>query len=400
MTLSTLLDRKPLRRIVWLKCTLALTLISEFAVAPRLWLSDSFFGPIPVFDWIPSLASPFDWIILGALAVLLGPIAVLKRPGKFVIAWCVLFFSRSVWDEITWQPYFLQFFVMMASLAFVDWSDEEGQTGTARRVLNVNRLIFVAIYFWSGVAKFHYKFITEFISGTFSLNEDTASWGASLPWWLGAPVPVIETLLAVALVSSKYRAVGVLGLSGMHVLILAVAGPTILTYNQIIWPWNVAMILFLFVLFWGDKETQLAQMVWIRAFPIQKVALVFFVLCPLLSYVGLWTPWLSFRLFAMRYYKGYAFMKQSVVERMPVEWQEQVEKSPFPQFDAKLSLTNWPERELKAFPPWKPSVFKELGRRLGRFAEGRDDLGIIILDPPHFWTGERQQHRYLLHQLE
>lgn len=72
----------------------------------------------------------------------------------------------------------------------------------------------------------------------------------------------------------------------MHVFILLVLGPVGHRFNVVIWPWNLAMIVFLFILFFRrTEEPALRDIVWGRGFMFQKVALILFGVMPALSFL-------------------------------------------------------------------------------------------------------------------
>ena len=58
-----------------------------------------------------------------------------------------------------WQPWFYQYFFMLAALGFYAWKKPEAKNN--RKALDCCALIVVCIYFWSGIQKLNASFITE-----------------------------------------------------------------------------------------------------------------------------------------------------------------------------------------------------------------------------------------------
>ena len=69
----------------------------------------------------------------------------------------------------------------------------------------------------------------------------------------------------------------------MHLFILIAIGPLGRNFNVVVWPWNLAMIAFLLILFFRrTDEPTLHDIVWGRGFVFQKVALILFGVMPAL----------------------------------------------------------------------------------------------------------------------
>ena len=83
----------------------------------------------------------------------------------------------------------------------------------------------------------------------------------------------------------------------MHVLILYAVGPLGMNYNHVVWPWNTAMIILLYVVFL-QKQTRSFEWGCLKK-ELNWLVVVFFGLLPALNYAGLWDNFLS-----MRWYSG------------------------------------------------------------------------------------------------
>jgi hypothetical protein len=77
-----------------------------------------------------------------------------------------------------------------------------------------------------------------------------------------------------------------------------VLGPLGRHFNAVIWPWNLAMIAFLLILFFGrNNQPALRDIVWGQGFAFQKVVLIIFGVLPALSFFHLWDDYLSSALY-------------------------------------------------------------------------------------------------------
>src|SRR4029079_893597 len=69
---------------------------------------------------------------------------------------------------------------------------------------------------------------------------------------------IIEILLSIGLFFPRIKKVSALFLIVMHLLILAALGPFGINRERIVWPWNIAMILTLYVFFLRNSPVSLS----------------------------------------------------------------------------------------------------------------------------------------------
>src|SRR5258706_14759158 len=162
MNLGSFLMRsgvEPDRKLVWLKITLALALGLGFVLSWKLWISSRQFPLVPVITNLPAVPFPLDYIWLALLLGLLLAICIRAEPRKLVIAFLVLAGLLALFDQMRWQPWFYQYFFMLAALAFYEGKKPEAKNN--RKALDCCALIVVCTYFWSGIQKLNFSFIHE-----------------------------------------------------------------------------------------------------------------------------------------------------------------------------------------------------------------------------------------------
>ena len=374
----------------------AAALLATFWIARGLWLDHPYFGTIPVFEGLPRLASPVDAVVLGVLAALLLPALLLERPGKWVLVWCGLFAARCAWDRITWQPYLYQYFFMLLVLGLAEGRRE-------RDGLNALRLVLVSVYFWSGVAKFNHQFLED---GVVRILTGVVS----EPWIerlqsVALAIPILETAMALGLLTSRFRVPAVVLALGMHASILAMIGPLGLDYNHVVWPWNLVMMGLLPLLFLGGEPSVAKEVLGLREGtpPFHWAVLVFFGVCPALAKRGLWDEYLSFELYAASEPRGTLFVTEAVAERMPASAREQLVPARAGGFALYLRLVYWSETELGAFAPPNAAVYRHVARRFCALAGGgprpSPEVGLVLESAPDWITGETEQNQLLCGQF-
>ena len=74
-------------------------------------------------------------------------------------------------------------------------------------------------------------------------------------YYSGYILSVIESFAGISLLFFKTRKAAVVTLMGMHFFILLLIGPFGLHYNKVVWPWNIAMIMYLYFFFIKNEKT-------------------------------------------------------------------------------------------------------------------------------------------------
>ena len=154
--------------------------------------------------------------------------------------------------------------------------------------------ILASTYFYSGLGKLNPGFLQSVwtrmaLEMFLKLRPSTAS----LTWlhYSGYALGCIELLAGAGLLFPFSRKISAIVLIAMHVLILIWLGPLGLRYNRIVWPWNLAMMGYLYFLFL-KKDAPVIQFGDITT-GWNKVILIFWGILPALNIFGLWDSYLS-----------------------------------------------------------------------------------------------------------
>jgi hypothetical protein len=143
-------------------------------------------------------------------------------------------------DQNRWQPWQYQYLFMLGVHVFVG-SENQRRFGW--------QFILIGTYFFSALWKFHSAFIYEvwlgFILKRWLHIYDIPSWA----FRAGYLLPLAEIFAVMLLCYGPLRRIGVWMLIGMHGFVLLMMGPLGLNVNYVLWPWNLSMIVLLFLLF-------------------------------------------------------------------------------------------------------------------------------------------------------
>lgn len=352
-------------------------LLIGFAISYPLWLNRRQYPFAPLWPFHP-LPRPLDlWLFLAMLALLIA-IAAARRPRWWIAGFLVLALIEAVQDQTRWQPWFYQFTVMLAAIAFA--GPERPKTA-----LNTCRWITGSIYFWSGLAKLNPAFAADtlpFLLGPFTKH----SFGH-----LAYAPGLVEAGIGAGLLFRRSRRVAVLLGVTMHAVILVSIGPAGSNFNPVVWPWNGAMAALLILLFWNSMES-LPQLVRSEKFAFHRVVLVLFGAAPVLSFFGWWDSYPSFRLYSGNNDRASIFLTDSAYDRL----HEDIGDYTYIEAPGlnRLAIQDWALGELRVQPYPEPRVYRAIAQRI--CSETGDDPG-VRLEIEHklllYGGGRKSTHR-------
>jgi hypothetical protein len=372
----------PDRRVAWLRVVVAAAFAAGLLLSRRVWLIERSFPLAPVADWLPAVRPPVDWVVYVLLLALLAAIALLPRPRWLFLPFVAIAAAWCLWDQSRWQPWVYQYLFMLAALAFASGRRDSGR---AELALNSCRVIVAFTYVYSGLQKLNATFF-----------EETAVWllepiVGREPGRLGSlilsarvVIPFVETTVGVGLLLNQLRGIAVAAAVAMHLFILVSIGPLGHNWNSVVWPWNLAMIGAVLILFVRAPSLRVDNLLWgpPRAiFP--KLVLLLFGVMPLLSFFGRWDLYLSSALYSgnvpyanVEFGEGFYQSLPEPVRNISYPWD--------PPDRHGVNLSNWALAELNVpvFPAER--VFVRVGREVerGSTALGDSPPVLTVFGPP------------------
>ena len=362
-------------RLVWLTRATAVALGAGLVLSWRLWISSRLFPLSPVTDALPGVPYPLDYVWLVVLLGLLGAVAVIARPRSTILVCLALALGLALGDQTRWQPWCYQYLVMLAAVGVYGWSRPAS-------ALDACRLIIVGTYVWSGVQKLNLNFVTV------TWPENAEPLLPSLPAPLILAIPVVEIAIGLGLLSRRLRRAALLLAVVTHLVVLAifVAGGE----NTVIWPWNLAMIAFVAILFWRERASTAREIVVPRTVFHGLVLLLFGVL-PALGLVDRWDSYLSCALYSGNTNQAAIHVSPAVVARLPAAIHPHVWRQSEPWF---LDLNRWAYDELNV--PLYPErrVYRKVAQRICAYAQDAPEVRLQILSRPGARDGRRASEYY------
>lgn len=370
-------EERALKEVRLLNVALPLAVLCGFVLSRRLWFdSPRFYPTVPFFDFLPTVSTTAGYVWFGTLVVLL--VLAAFRAWPYASAFVALASVYVLFDESRLQPWFYQYLFMMLALAAHTWSG-----GDARVPLRACALVVACVYFWSGVQKLNPQFSAEVLPSLvapYVARMPALSTGLATTT-LGVLIPLTEICAGLMLLTRKWRRAGVVLALITHAVVLPLFVPA--RRNNVIWPWNVAMVAFVLILFRRSADGA-RDFLPRKALSLQTAALVLFGLMPAFSLFGLWGQYLSSALYSGNVPRAEFTVSEQVADKLPARAQGKLR----PDGEGfKLDLNHWSYAEFNvpAYPSEK--VYRAAAARLCKLAESPTEVRLEVREPPRFFGG-------------
>lgn len=357
-------------RLNLVKASIFIAFIAGFLLSPHLWLNEGRLFPIiKLSESIPTLPAPFDIITL-LLFIGLSITWIFNEKkwiGYLAIGTLLLILIQ---DQMRWQPWVYLYLLML--LPFLHHS-QSGENKKA--ILICLQMVIAGLYIWSGVHKVN----PNFLEATFGQLTKTFGIELSQGWKkLGYALPLIEIGIGLFLLIPRFRRVGIYGAVAMHVIVLLFLSPVVWHHNSVVYPWNIAMILFVFLLFWNNTDNLFYSVREIRSHLLMIVAVTLVWIFPILNLFGYWDHYLSFSLYSDKAPLFYIAIEKNELHKIDRRFNNYFARLPGMEGGQLIDVHKWAFAELNV--PFYPE--ERLFRKLSsQFCElGINDDKLIFLE--------------------
>lgn len=215
-------------------------LIIGILLSYNLWNSEREIPLLPYFEFVPNLPNFINKAFLYALFFLLMSIILSYNKKVFITLFILLSFLLFQ-DQLKWQPWVYLYFLFFIPFLF---KIEE------KNKLKYFQIIIIGVYFWSGLHKFQAEFIfntfSSILKNLFRIQDSNLIENLLI---LGYAIPIIEILTAVFLFTKRFQFLGIILAISTHIFALLYLGPLGISHNTVVYPWNIAMMFFVIILF-------------------------------------------------------------------------------------------------------------------------------------------------------
>ncbi|ASU33288.1 DoxX family membrane protein [Mucilaginibacter xinganensis] len=256
----------------------------------RIWTTYRILPTAPIFQWLDRVPPLAHTLLFGLSIFLLCWQLFNKNRGALLCLLATEIFSCLL-DQNRWQPWEYQ----CLFIVFIFISNNK------RPALIMSCFVFVlaSTYIYSGLHKLNYDFLQitwrQMILHSFFKVPFYVS-AHRLIYFSGYLLGLAELLAGVGLLFHKTKKAASAALILMHLFILILIGPGGLNYNAVVWPWNIAMIFYLYFLFFKNIE---GKAIFTGVFHgWNKLIFIFWGMLPALSFAGAWDSYLSSGLYS------------------------------------------------------------------------------------------------------
>jgi uncharacterized membrane protein YphA (DoxX/SURF4 family) len=378
------------RRIAWLRVSVAGSFLLEMVLSWRLWSSPRTFPKLPLFGIFPATPLYLDISIFIVLLGLLVVIIFHSRPRVFVYPFLTIVAFLAVADQLRWQPFFYQYYFILAALGFFAWSRADKKGRGQHLALTTCRWMVASFYFYAGLQKVNPRFVSDMFPWFVKPITDVFPEAQPLLVASSFLVPFLEIAIGVGLLVKGYRTFAIVLACATHLFILLMLGPLGHNWGTIVWPWNVTMTLLVFILFWRVEQFPVTPLtvtpLTVKEHLLQKSLLIPFVVMPLFSFFNLWDSSLSATMYSGTGNTAHLLISKTVQKQLPNTVQAYLIR----QNDKFLvDYVAWSFDELGDTPPAETRIFKGLARSLCTHARQPSDVTLLVYGKPTLFRADK-----------
>jgi uncharacterized membrane protein YphA (DoxX/SURF4 family) len=288
MTKQTMKTPEEQIQLKWVVRIIFSALCVQLLICFRLWIPClRAFPMIPAFKWLPILWGNIPDIIL-YIVMLIACIALIIRPflRKALLCFVCAYLLLLIEDIDRLQPWLYLYLLMVSSLLLCSRNKTVS-------TLFLCRLILCSVYFWSGLQKLNIQYaenvfpwLVDFTGGKTYLQLHTT---------YAYLCAFLECSMGIMLWIKRLRKFACYSVFAMHLFILFTLGPLVHNWNIVIWPWNIAFGLLVYLLFFRSKPVviNLSKITMPAKIHIVSIALLASIM-PCLGLIDKWDHFLSY----------------------------------------------------------------------------------------------------------
>lgn len=330
-------------RLALIKIVTLIGIIASVLLSINLWAGQRWFPKAPIFDFLIGLQSPYDYINLGILLVLLA-ISVFARSRTSIILLILFSVYLCMDDQNRLQPWFYNYILILFILLFYKKRVDEPNNYTT--VFISLQLLVALIYIFSGIQKFNSFFVSDTFSWMISALEPVFSTRQmNLFQKFGYVVPYIELFIGLGLLFRPFRFIAVPLVIIMHVFILIMLGPFGKSYNYVVWPWNIIMIVIDLLLFANVKQERFFDISILFKSASFYIVVTLMLIFPIFSFNNKYDSYLSSSLYSANTHNCQLILSDNAYNKLPYYIRHFVTKNDDYNI---LYIKQWAINELKA----------------------------------------------------
>ncbi len=365
-------------------------LLVGIAMSLTLWSNQRLFPLAPVFTGMPALPASLEWGVVGLWGVAL--LAVLALPNRWALAAVyALGAVILIQDQMRWQPWVYTYLLLLFPFL---WDDKPTPATPKMKkakqelsnfdYITYVQIFLIGLYFWGGVHKLNAGFneviYPLFVKSLLKLPDGHWLYEAKI---FGLLIPVTEILVGIGLIIPRFRKIAAIGAIFTHLVILLFLSPLGLNDNHIVIPWNMAMIVVVYLSCFNQQQKlvlwhpQADRRRWLA---IGLAVLVW--LMPALNLRGKWDTYLSFNLYSNNIDHMYVAVKSASLDKIDNQLSAYFAAQNILDDGKVIDVSDWSFKELNVPVYPEKRVFNAIARHFCRSGIPADQLMFVEYRPP------------------
>jgi hypothetical protein len=325
----------PFRRLFAIQRLFLLILLCGMAVSRQLWYKHEGVPYVPMIPGIPAMGTELRTLLLG-LVIVSMVVLILKPRIRFL--WFIFLSGTLVliledWNRV--QPWVIHSTLVL--LTFSKLPRAYRKYDQPSPLLFAAMLAVAGLYFWSGIWKLNSAFFEHIIPYFMSPLTKHLAGHKIYVHTIGYSTPFLEIICSFGLIWKRTRLVSIVILSLLHLVVLLLLGPFGLNANEVVWSWNIILIMILWSLFFkNDLKPNPSYFRHLSV--IHKTGLALILLAPALNFAGWYNKSAAFEMYSGTNYTrefeypaeevaiipphmdNYVYKFKQVVRVKPYEW--------------------------------------------------------------------------------
>jgi len=378
-------------KLKYIQKAISICLLLQMLLSFKLWWPQGRIFPlIPAFDFLPISFSGNLAYLPASLFALLLLLGIFFSGNRVLLIATLILATVLVLEDINrLQVWFYQLTSMLV-LLFMAWRIEK------EVIVSNLQMILIFIYFWSGFNKLSVYYMEDTFPWLMEVFPFLSKLGDNQLLAIGSAL--VEIVIAIGLLFTLTRkwAIGLAYL--LHLFILMVLGPLGYDWNQVVWPWNICQMVFLYLLF--HQSPQLDWINTVKKAPFTLGVIFLFGLMPALNLIHKWPDQLSFKMYSGTYSEGVIYA-EAIDGICFLQHQDMHQgRSPVGKPEVSLILDDWALSELGVTPFVNERFYYRLGLRYCACFEDPTTAGIWILTVDRWDRTKESYNRLSCKELE
>ncbi len=304
------------QRLQLIKYVILTGMLVSVLLSLNIWAGARYFPKTAFFNNYIGLSAPYDYINLAILILLIifSFISSKNAPTLLLILFSMYLCAD---DQNRLQPWFCNYNLILLILLFFKHRVDEPNNYTS--VFISIQVLVALVYIFSGLQKFNDYFVTDTFSWMISSLEGTLNQRQmNLVLKFGNVVPYLELILGIGLLIKPFRYIILPCVILMHILILIFIGPFGKSYNAVVWPWNIIMIILNLLLFANVKQERFFDVAILFKGICFYIVITLMLIFPIFSFNNKYDSYLSSSLYSGNTHGCTLILSDSAYHKLPI----------------------------------------------------------------------------------